>query len=152
MEEELKLQDFKEDFSLLIEAGFIAVKQLDETSANRIFHAAKEISPSSTAPDLGLGYIALNKLEMKEATKIFEGVVEKEPENYLAQTFLGICYLLSKPKRKKGEKLIADAMGKATDPTIKALGKISLEWAEKDLKKQKAPFFATSHESSKETE
>jgi hypothetical protein len=152
MEEELKLQDFKEDFSLLIEAGFIAVKQLDETSASRIFHAAKEISPSSTAPDLGFGDIALNKLEMKEATKIFEGVVEKVPENYLAQTFLGICYLLSKPKRKKGEKLIADAMSKSTDSTIKALGKISLEWAEKDLKKQKAPFFASAHESSKETE
>jgi len=96
-----KLQEFKEDFSLLIEAGFIAVKQLDETSATRIFNAAQAMSPNSTAPQLGLGYIALNKLEMKEATKIFETIIKQEPENYLAQTFLGICFILSKPKRKK---------------------------------------------------
>jgi tetratricopeptide (TPR) repeat protein len=123
------------------------VKQLDETSASRIFNAAQVISPTSTAPQLGLGYIALNKLELKEATKIFEEVLKKEPENALAQTFLGISCLLNKSKRKKGEKLIQEAIAKATDPTIKSLGKISLEWAEKDLKKEKAPFFAAQQES-----
>lgn len=136
-----KIEDFKEDFSLLIEAGFVAVKQLDEISASRIFHAAQAISPNSTAPQIGLGYIALNKLEVKQATKIFEEVTEKEPENYLAQTFLGICFLLTKPKRKKGEKLIQEAMEKSSDPTIKNLGKISLQWAEKDLNELKSPFF-----------
>jgi tetratricopeptide (TPR) repeat protein len=135
--------EFKEDFSLLIEAGFLAVKQLDETSAKRIFQAAQVISPQSSAPQLGLGYIALNKLEIKEAVRIFEEIVSKEPENYLAQTFLGICFLLTKPKRKKGEKLINEAMAKTTDPTIRNLGQISLEWMEKDLKREKAPFFAS---------
>ncbi len=138
---EEKLDSFKGDFSLLIEAGFIAVKQLDEVSASRIFHAAQVINPSSTAPQLGLGYIALNKLETKEATTLFEGILLKEPTNYLAQTFLGICHLLSKPKQKKGEQLIREAIEKTTDPTVKNLGQISLEWAEKDLKKEKAPFF-----------
>lgn len=137
------LQEFKEDFPLLIEAGFVAVKQLDETSAVRIFNAAQAISPNNTAPQIGMGYIALNKLEIKEATRIFEEVVKKEPQNHLAQTFLGICFLLNKPKRKKGEKLIQEAMEKTTDPTIRNLGAISLEWAEKDLKKEVAPFFAT---------
>jgi hypothetical protein len=137
-----KLEDFKNDFSLLIEAGFVAVKQLDETSAGRIFRAAQIISPDNTAPQVGLGYIALNKLELKEATKIFEDVVKKEPENYLAQTFLGICFLLTKPKRQKGEKLIQEAIEKTVDPTIKNLGTVSLEWAEKDLRKEDAPFFA----------
>lgn len=136
-----KLEDFKSDFALLIEAGFIAVKQLDETSASRIFNAAQVMSPDSTAPQIGLGYIALNKLELKEAVKIFEEVVAKEPENHLAQTFLGICFLLNKPKRKKGEKLIQETIAKATDPTVINLGKISLEWAQKDLSKDKAPFF-----------
>lgn len=149
MEKE-KLQDFKEDFALLIEAGFVAVKQLDETSATRIFNAAQVMSPDSTAPQIGLGYIALNKLELKEATKIFEEVIKKEPDNHLAQTFLGICFLLNKPKRKKGEKMIQEAMEKATDPTIKNLGKISLEWAEKDLAKEKAPFFAGKKEAAEE--
>lgn len=136
------LQEFKEDFSLLIEAGFVAVKQLDETSAIRIFNAAQAVSPNNTAPQIGMGYIALNKLDIKEATKIFEEVVKKEPENYLALTFLGICCLLNKPKRKRGEKLIREAMEKTTDPTVKNLGEVSLEWAEKDLKKEAAPFFA----------
>lgn len=142
-----KLAQFKEDFSLLIEAGFIAVKQLDETSATRIFQAAQAMSPDNVAPQIGLGYIALNKLEVKRATQIFEKVVEKEPSNYLAQTFLGICFLLTKPKRKKGEKLIQETIEKTTDPTIQSLGKLSLEWAEKDLKKEKSPFFVTSEAS-----
>lgn len=133
---------FKEDFPLLIEAGFVAVKQLDETSSTRLFKAAQAINPNSTAPQIGLGYIALNKLELKEATKIFEEVVSKEPENYLAQTFLGMCFLLTKPKRKKGEKLIREAIEKTTDPTIKNLGELSLEWAEKDLTKKESPFLA----------
>lgn len=137
----MQLQDFRSDFALLIEAGFVAVKQLDEISANRIFHAAYVISPTSTAPQIGLGYIALNKLEVKQATKIFELVLQQEPENHLAQTFLGICFLLNKPKRKKGEQLIRSVMEKTTDETIKNLGAISLEWAEKDLKKLKSPFF-----------
>lgn len=139
------LQEFKSDFALLIEAGFVAVKQLDELSATRIFHAAQAISPDNVAPQIGLGYIALNKLEIKQATKIFEEVLVKEPNNLLAQTFLGICFLLNKPKRKKGEKLINEAILKTDDPTIKSLGKISLEWAEKDLNKEsKAPFFSHS--------
>ena len=143
MEEE-KLSDFKDDFQMLIEAAFIAVKQLDEVSATRMFHAAHVLNTKSTAPYIGLGFIALNKLEIKQAVKIFEEVLLQEPENYLAQTFLGICFLLNKPKRKKGEQLIKEAMEKTDDSTVKDLGAISLEWAEKDLqklKKDKAPFF-----------
>lgn len=139
-----KLEEFKEDFSLLIEAGFVAVKQLDAISSSRLFVAAQMISPEHTAPQIGLGYIALNQLNVKEATHIFEHVIEKEPLNYLAQTFLGMCYLLSKPKRKKGEKIIREAMEKTDDQTVKNLGEISLRWAEKDLTKAKAPFFEPS--------
>ncbi len=133
--------DFLDDFALLIEAGFVAVKQLDEVSATRIFNAAQVMNPMSTAPQIGLGYIALNKLELKKATTIFEGVAKKEPENCLAQTFLGMCFLLTKPKRKHGEEIIKKAMEKTDDPTIKNLGELSLTWAEKDLNKVKNPFF-----------
>lgn len=147
-----KLNEFKEDFPLLIEAGFVAVKQLDETSASRIFHAAQALNPDSTAPQIGLGYIALNKLELKEATRIFEEVLQREPENHLAQTFLGICFLLSKPKRKKGEKLIQDAIKKTDNASIKNLGEVSLEWAEKDLKKKEAPFFAAKQSGDEDSE
>lgn len=142
MDLEQKIEEFKSDFSLLIEAGFVAVKQLDAINSSRIFVAAQMISPGHTAPQIGLGYIALNQLNIKEATHIFEAITEKEPENYLAQTFLGISYLLSKPKRKKGERIIKEAMEKTEDPTIRNLGTVSLEWAEKDLRKAKSPFFS----------
>lgn len=140
---EEKFDEFKEDFSLLIESGFVAVKQLDEIGAIRIFAAAQCLSPLNTAPKIGLGFIAMNKLEIKEATSIFEAVVKQEPDNHLAQTFYAMCFLLTKGKQKKGEKLIREIMEKTTDPAIKNLGAISLEWSEKDLsKKSKAPFFA----------
>ncbi len=150
---EEKLLEFKEDFALLIEAGFVAVKQLDEISASRIFQAAQALSPSNTAPQIGMGYIAINKLEIKEATRIFEAVTQTEPENHLAQTFLGICFLLTKGKQKKGEKIIKEAMEKTNDPTIKNLGSLSLEWALKDLsKKSSAPFFAGQKDATSEEE
>jgi hypothetical protein len=50
--------------------------------------------------------------------------------------------MLSKSKRKKGEKLIQEAIKKTDNPSIKNLGEVSLEWAVKDLKKKEAPFFA----------
>jgi len=136
-----QLQEFRQDFALMIEAGFIAVKQLDEVSATRIFYAAQAMNHFSTAPRIGLGYIALNRLEIKKATRIFESVVNEEPDNYLAQVFLGICFLLTKGKMPKGEKLIKETLTKTKDATITNLGTLSLEWAEKDLKKIKAPFF-----------
>lgn len=137
-----KIEHFTEDFSLFIEAGFIAVKQLDETCATRLFSAAKVLDPASTAPDIGLGYIALNKLDVGLAVKQFEKVLKKEPQNHLAKTFLGMSYLLTKPKQKEGEKLLKEAIESSDDPTIQNLGKVSLEWLEKDLKKEKpkAPF------------
>ncbi|MBA2368240.1 MAG: SctF chaperone SctG [Candidatus Protochlamydia sp.] len=139
--EELK----NNDFALLIEAGFIAVKQADEKASLQLFKAAQVLNPESTAPQIGLGFVALNKLDTEEATPIFESVVQKEPENYLAQTFLGICYLLTEGKRMEGKKIIQESAEKSSDQTIKNLGDISLSWAEKDiLKEVKAPFFNNS--------
>lgn len=149
--DEAKLEDFKQDFGLLIEAGFIAVKQLDEKSAKSLFRAAQVLKPESSAPQVGLGYIALNKLELKEATAIFESILEKESDNHLAQTFLGMCYLLGKAKMKEGEKIIKQAVSQTSDPTVKNLGEVCLEWLEKDLKKResKGPFFPESSEANK---
>lgn len=135
-----RIGEFRDDFALLIEGGFIAVKQLDEVSAVRIFRAAQILSPTSVAPRIGLGYIALNKLDLKEACRIFEEVMREEPDNDLAKTFFGICLLLDKEKRREGELLIQEVIGRTTDPTIKNLGTISLEWADKDLRKMKSLF------------
>jgi Flp pilus assembly protein TadD len=141
--DEQKIEEFKQDFALLLEAGFIAVKQLDETSATRIFQAAQSLSPLHTAPQVGIGYIALNKMEIKEASAIFEKVLQVEPENHLAEAFLAICYLLTKDKIKKGVKMISEIIQKSNEPTIKNLGVVALQWA-KDLEKKakSGPFFS----------
>lgn len=136
-----QVDEFQDDFALLIEIGFIGAKQLDEISATRIFHACQIISPTSVSPQIGLGHMALSKLEVKKATDIFEKIVEAEPSNELAQCFLGVCFLLSKDKLKKGEKILKETVEKTNDDTVKNLGKLCLEWSEKDLsKKSKSPF------------
>jgi len=43
-------------------------------------------------------------------------------------------------------------MEKTTSQPIKNLGAISLEWAERDLKKKEAPFFAAKHSGDELTE
>lgn len=133
MEEDL-IQEFKEDYALFIEAGFVAVKQLDEIAARRLFKAAELLNPDNPASQLGLGYIALNKLQVNEATKIFEVIAKKDPEHYLAKALLGICFLLTKGKLKEGEKMILDAKEKSSDPAVKNLADVCISWAEKDLK------------------
>ncbi len=135
-----EMQEFRQDLSLLLEAGFVAVKQLDEISASRLFLAAQAIAPDSTAPKIGLGYIALNKLELKESTKIFREVVDQDPSNYLAQVFLGISLSLANPDKKEGETMINQALAKTEDPEIKKLGEVSLQWIKKDIRKKDRPF------------
>lgn len=136
-----QLNEFREDFAILVEAGFVAVKQLDEPSATHLFRAAELLHPESPAPHVGLGYIHMNKLETAKAIAIFEKVLKDEPEHHLTQALLGICYALKKNTRKKGEDMLKKAMEATDDPTIRYLGEVSLKWIDKDLKNNKAPFF-----------
>lgn len=133
MNEENVLDFFVDDFSLFIEAGFVAIKQLDEIASRRLFKAAEVLNPNNPAPQLGLGYIALNKLRVSEAISTFESIVKKDPEHHLAKALLGVAYLLTQDKKKKGEQLILDAKERSDDPTIKNLAEVCLEWLKKDL-------------------
>lgn len=145
------LNAFKDDLALFVEAGFIAVKQFDEVSAMRLFHAAHILSPENPASRLGLGYIHLNKLQVNEAAKIFEGILSQDPEHNLAKALLGIAYVMTKNKRKKGERLLEEAGEKTDDPTIKHLVGVCKEWIEKDLKeKENSPLVPTIKETEEE--
>ena len=132
-QEESILEAFREDFPHFIEAGFIAIKQLDEIAARRLFKAAEAIHPENPAAQLGLGYVALNKLRVAEATTIFEGILEKDPEHHLARALLGVSYFLTPDKKKQGEELIREAKKRSDDPTIKNLADVCLDWQKKDL-------------------
>ena len=136
-----KYATFREDLSLLIEAGFVAVKQLDETSAQRIFNAAQVIAPDSTAPKLGFGFIALSKMECEEAAKIYGEIIEIEPDNELARTFFGICLLFTKGKDKEGSAIIEKIKESSQDPNIINLANQAMETYELKFAKKKAmPF------------
>jgi len=135
MEEEAKLIDFfAEDYSLFIEAGFVAVKQLDEIAARRLFKAAETLNPDNPAAQLGIGYVALNKLQVSEAAATFESILKKDPGHHLAKALLGVSYLLTKDKKKRGEELVKEAKAASDDPTIKNLADVCLDWVKKRLK------------------
>jgi len=139
MEEENELQFFAEDYPLLIEAGFVAIKQSDEIAARRLFKAAEILHPENPASQLGLGYVELNKLRVSQASEIFATIVKDHPEHYLAKALLGVAYLLTPDKREEGKKLITEAGEKSDDPTIKNLSSVCLEWLKKDLQNKPLP-------------
>lgn len=122
-----KIKEFAQDVPLLVEAGFIAVKQIDEDSARKCFFAAMTIDPELSLPVVGIGMIHLMKLDLDEATEMFNVVLQKEPENEMAKTMLGIVnlYRVNKEGLKKGKELIEEAMDKSDDPELQQLGKYS---------------------------
>jgi hypothetical protein len=130
----------KEDFALFIELGFVAVKYGSEQICTALFTAAQTLNPESSAPLMGHAYIALNKMELDLAKKTYKQVIDKEPDNKMAQMFLGICNVLDKKNVEKGEKMITDALDGAEDPAVTNLGKTSLDWIKKEFKGDKGIF------------
>lgn len=139
MEGESVFQFFAEDYPLLIESGFVAIKQCDEIAAKRLFKAAEILQPENPASQLGLGYIELNKLRISQASEIFGSIVREHPEHYLARALLGVAFLLTPGKREEGKNLIIEAGEKSDDPTIKNLSSVCLEWVTKDLQNRPLP-------------
>ena len=129
-------KEFQKDFGILIESGFIAVKQGDEDSASKLFNASKTLNPDHSAPDIGLGYIHLSKLEIKKAKEIFQKVIDKEPNNYLALTFLGLCLMLGKTDMAKGENLVNKALNNSDDPAIQHFAQTVLTWKKEFFNKE----------------
>jgi hypothetical protein len=134
-----QMQKFKDDFILLCEAGFIAVNQADEDSANKLFRASELLNQENLLPKIGKGYLHLCKLELKQACKIFEEILAKDPSNEMAKTFLGLSLSLNPNEVNKGEKILEESAQKAKDPLIKKLADNALEFVEKFVKKSPTP-------------
>lgn len=129
---------FKDDFYVLLEAGFIAVNQADEDAAVKLFKAAEMLDPKNILPTVGFGYLHLHKLELSQAIKRFEEALQKEPGNDMAKSLLGICMSLSPEMMAQGEKILAQTM-KSKDPSIKELSNTALDFVEKFVKKPSGP-------------
>ena len=134
-----QLQKFKQDYILLVEAGFIAVNQTDEDSAVKLFKAAALLDPSNLLPKIGMGYIHLVKLELKQAVKVFEEVLAIDPQNDTAKTFLGISLSLNPAEGAKGEKVLEESAKNSKDPMVKNLAVTALDFVEKFVKKAPSP-------------
>lgn len=133
-----RTNQYKKDFVLLLELGFIATNLADENSAIKLFDAAQVLDPQSTLPKVGKGYIHLHKLELSKAIAVFEKVIKEEPENDMAKTFLGLCFSMAPDREKEGEKILKKTMH-SEDPLIKKLSHSSLDFVEKFVKKEPTP-------------
>jgi hypothetical protein len=131
-------KDHKEDFVLLLEAGFIAVNQADEDAALKLFKAAELLNPESSLPKVGVGYLHLHKLELKEACKVFEHVLAKEPNNEMAKAFLGVCMSLGPTTMTKGEQIL-EQTHHSKDPMIRKLSETAIDFVENFVKKPPTP-------------
>lgn len=131
-------KNYKEDFFLLLEAGFVAVNAADEDSAVKLFKAAEVLKPESTFPKVGFGYMHLCKLELKQAIAAFREVLNKEPDNEMAKTFLGICMTFVPTEVSNGERSLEE-LSKSGDSHIKKLAGMAIEFAEKFVKKSPSP-------------
>lgn len=132
-------QKYKDDFALLLEAGFIASNQADEDAAVKLFKASQVLNPDNQLPKIGFGYVHLLKLELKQATDRFEDVLKKEPMNYMAQALLGLSFALTTKEVAKGEKLLHEALTKTDDASVKNMASTALEFVEKYVKKSQGP-------------
>lgn len=132
-----KAKEFAGDAPLLIEAGFVAIKQVDEDSARKCFLAAMVIDTENSLPVVGLGMLSLMKLDLDEAMRLFNVVLQKEPDNQMARTMLGIAnlYRISKDGLHEGKELIEEAMDETDDSSIKDLCGYSKE-LHKEIKKK----------------
>ena len=135
----MNLQSYKEDFFLLVEAGFIAVNQFDEDAALKLFKAAELLNPSNTLPLLGKGYMHLCKLELKAAIPLFEKILAQEAENAMAKTLLGLALSFNPTEVGKGEKTLEEAFKMADDKMGQGLATTALEFVRKFVKKSPSP-------------
>ncbi|HSX26969.1 MAG TPA: tetratricopeptide repeat protein [Chlamydiales bacterium] len=129
---------YKDDFIMLLEAGFIAVNQADEDAALKLFRAAELLDPDNVMPKVGFGYLHLHKLELKQAVKMFEDVLHKDPTNEMAKAFLGLCMSMMPNTIDKGEKILEQTL-KSKDPMIKRLAGTAIDFVEKFIKKNPGP-------------
>lgn len=129
------IQEYKHDFTLLLEAGFIAVKQCSEEDAIALFAAAEALQPKSLFPQVGLAYMHLCMLNLPKSVEILEKVLAHEPYNEVAKTLLGIASSFMPTRSAKGEEILENCVTATEDPYVKKAASTALEFVDKFVKK-----------------
>ncbi|GAB4185587.1 MAG: type III secretion system protein CdsG [Simkaniaceae bacterium] len=133
------LDEYKEHFALFLEAGYMAVNQADEDSAIKLFKAAEILNPDSHLPKIGYGYLHLHKLELKKAIECFNEVLKVDPANDLAKSLLGISLSFMPEKSMEGEKVLETGIQETSDPELKKLNTMAIDFVENFVKKKPSP-------------
>lgn len=130
-------EKYKDHFILFIEAGFIAVNQMDETSALRLFHAAKLINPHASINDLAMGYYHLCRLEITKCLEHLDRLLKHEPNNEIAKSFKAMALALSTDRVKEGHKILEE-LKQSHNKDVEQFSHQGLEFIEKFVKKTTA--------------
>lgn len=130
------LNRYKDQFTLFLELGFIAVNHADESSAVKLFTAAEMLRPDEVLTVIGFGYLHLCKLEVKSAIDMFEKALKKEPNNPIAKSLLGFCFALTPDHVKEGKKILEDMKAHANSKDIRELDSVLLGFVNEFVKKE----------------
>lgn len=144
-----QLQKYREDFTDLLEAGFIAANGADEDTATKLFKAAAILKPDSVLPKVGFGYIQLLKLELKQASHTFESILKQEPHNDMCKALLGLTRSFHAKEYEEGEKILKDLVLKAEDTSVKQMALTGIEFVEKFVRKKPTPMSTHTSKQSK---
>lgn len=139
------LNRYKDQFTLFLELGFIAVNHADEGSAVKLFRAAEMLRPSEVLTIIGFGYLHLCKLEVKSAINMFEKVLKKEPNNPIAKSLLGFCFALTPDHVKEGKDILEDMKAHAKGKDIQELDNVLLGFVNDYVKKEPYSHKRTPH-------
>jgi predicted TPR repeat methyltransferase len=126
---------YKEQYILFLEAGFIAVNQMDEPAAVRLFTAAKILNPHSVLNEIGFGYLYMCKLELKKAVEHYGKAIEMEPENEMAKTFLALTMAMTNHHVTDSEKILS-TLSDSEDPEVRKLSHQVMEFIDQFIKKK----------------
>jgi len=133
------MQKYKNDWLLLLEAGYIAAGQMDEDASLKLFRAAELLEPHHHLNKIGFGYVHLLKLELDKACKNFEEVLKVEPHNEMARALLGLSTALTVKEADKGKKILEEALKKTDNQSVKNMANTAIDFVEKFVQKQPTP-------------
>lgn len=109
------MERFKQDFALLFESGLLAVRQGDEDSARKIFHALEILDEEHFAANVGKGLIALHKMQLDKALEIFTALAEKENDQWSIKAFLSLTHMLIVLQQGKAFDIRRDSLQQSFD-------------------------------------
>ncbi len=95
----------REEFALLMEAGFIYRDAGRYNEARDVFEGVRAMLPSSEVPIIALGTVSFHEGKFEDARRSYQRAIELNPRSAYAYAHLGEALLFAKDKEAAREKL-----------------------------------------------